>query len=187
VATVRSTDEGRVLVPAFWGLVPPWSKEPNAFANASAETVAARPAFRDAFHKRWCLIPADGFYEWKPMPGPKQPFYYRLRDGGLFAFAGLWESWRDSATCALITTAANSLVRRVHPRMPVILGPNAWDVWLDNDARPEDLQALLRPYAAGAMEAFPVSPRVNRGREEGPDLIRPIEVGQAARSSPSPA
>jgi putative SOS response-associated peptidase YedK len=183
VATVRMAAAGRVLAPAFWGLVPPWSREPNAFANARAETVATRHAFRS----RRCSIPADGFYEWKAVAGRKQPFYYRLRDDGLFAFAGLWEPWRDVATCALITTAANGLVRRVHPRMPAILSPDAWAVWLDADARPQILQALLRPYPVGAVESFPVSTRVNSGREEGPDLIRPVELGQATRASPSHA
>jgi putative SOS response-associated peptidase YedK len=154
--------------------VPSWSGGPKAVANARAETVAVKPWFRDAFRRGRCLLPADGFYEWKGAKGTKQPSYYRLRGGGVFAFAGLWDRWQGLETCAVVTTAANALVRPVHPRMPVILGVDAYDRWLDPEANPQDLLGLLRPYPAAAMEAYPVSTRVNRSGNDGPELVEPV-------------
>lgn len=184
VAALRLNDRGRrELVRLRWGLVPSWAKDPamgNKLINARAETVAGKPAFRAAFKRRRCLLPADGFYEWKRLDGGKQPYRIHLADGGPFCFAGLWEHWRGAdeqtlETCTIITTAANATVSPLHDRMPVILDPADYGLWLDVDgAGPDDLQALLEPYPAGAMAAYPVSPRVNNPRHDAPDCVAPV-------------
>jgi putative SOS response-associated peptidase YedK len=147
-----------------WGLVPSWAKDPaigNRMINARSETAATKPAFRKALRERRCLILADGFYEWKREGARKQPYYLTLRDGQPFAFAGLWDRWHppegaSRETCAILTTAANDLVRSVHDRMPVILPPEAYDGWLDTTVRDADhVQALLTPYPAEAMSTYP--------------------------------
>ena len=153
-----------------WGLIPSWAKDMSMGArmiNARAETVAEKPAFRTAFRQRRCLIVADGFYEWQRLEGKKQPFYFRLQDQQPFAFAGLWEHWQspegDSIdSCTILTTQANELLSSIHDRMPVILPPSSYDLWLDRTVRqPEQLQPLLQPYPAEAMTAYPVSTKVN--------------------------
>lgn len=176
----------RTLDPLRWGLVPHWAKDigiGNRLINARAEGVAVKPSFRQAFAKRRCLIPADAFYEWRAPAdgkGPKQPYAIRMADGHPFAFAGLWENWKDPAgewvrTCTIITTTANELVARLHDRMPVILAPQAWPKWLGEDpAEPDDLQGMLAPFPADAMEAFPVGRQVNNVRNDGPDLLVPL-------------
>lgn len=169
VAAVLAGSGGRKLEMLRWGLVPSWAKDPeigNRMINARAETVPEKPSFRAAFKARRCLILADGFYEWQKRAGGKQPFYIRVRDASPFAFAGLWESWEGDGeelhSCAIITTAANDVVGEVHGRMPVILPREDHDLWLDPDFRErEPLTALLRPYPADAMEAYPVSRFVN--------------------------
>jgi putative SOS response-associated peptidase YedK len=165
-----------VFAPTIWGLIPHWSREEKGVPNARAETVATTPWFRDAFRKRRCLIPADGFYEWVGAKGKKQPYHFRLKGAQLFAFAGLWDCWSELETSALVTTEANALVRPVHPRMPVILGPDSFGLWLDEKADRDSLLSLLRPFPAEMMEGFPVSTRVNRGGVEGPDLIEPLRA-----------
>jgi len=165
-----------------WGLVPFWAKEPgigNSLANARADTVAIKPAFRSAFKKRRCLVIADGFYEWKKVNG-KTPYYFQLRGQGPFAFAGLWERWEKGEepieSCTLITTEANSVVGQVHDRMPVILDPGSFDKWLDpNEQRAEVLQALLSPLPDDSLMTFPVSKLVNNPRNESPHCIDPIQ------------
>ena len=153
-----------------WGLIPSWAKDMSMGArmiNARAETVAEKPAFRSAFRQRRCLLVADGFYEWQRLEGKKQPFYFRLQDQQPFAFAGLWEHWQspegDSIdSCTILTTQANELLSSIHDRMPVILPPSSYDLWLDRTVRqPEQLQSLLQPYPAEAMTAYPVSTKVN--------------------------
>src|SRR5262249_35095164 len=138
-----------------WGLVPSWAKDvriAHQLLNARSETVAEKPAFRAALRRRRRLVPADGVYEWRAPGGSKQPFCFRLRDDGPFAFAGLWESWQAPAgealeTCTLLTTEANDLVRPIHDRMPVILAPRCHAEWLDPQVQdPERLRPLLRPY-----------------------------------------
>src|SRR5262245_45113900 len=147
-----------------WGLVPSWADDPAIgyrMINARSETVAEKPAFRSAFSQRRCLILADGFFEWAKLGKRKQPYLFRLQSGRLFAFAGLWEHWqRDGRaldSCTILTTEPNDLVKPLHDRMPVILAPADFGLWLDpKAAKGEDLQALLRPYRAEAMTAYPV-------------------------------
>jgi putative SOS response-associated peptidase YedK len=146
-----------------WGLIPSWAKEPgigNNLANARADTIAEKPAFRSAFKKRRCLVIADGFYEWKKVNG-KTPYYFRLKDEGPFAFAGLWERWDKGEepveSCTLITTEANGVVGQVHDRMPVILDPGSFDRWLDpTEQRAEVLKPLLVPLPDDWLTAHPV-------------------------------
>jgi putative SOS response-associated peptidase YedK len=141
--------------------------------------VAEKPSFRSAFKQRRCLIPASGFYEWqKQGTGHKQPFYICPRDGGLFSFAGLWEHWHDPEgeeveSCTILTTTANELMQLIHDRMPVILDPSSEEQWLDPQSRPDSLGALLVPFTADQMEAFPVSPWVSNPKHEGPRCIEP--------------
>lgn len=171
VLVVRSEDD-KSLVPMQWGLIPSWSREPKPIINARAEGVAQKPSFRVPFRKRRCLIPADGFFEWKTVERKKQPFYFHLPDARVFAFAGLWDRWQGEDRCAIVTTEANSVVSKFHDRMPVIL--NDFAAWLDPDNSEEHLLELLRPYA-GEMRVHPVSIRVNRAGEQGPDLIESVE------------
>jgi putative SOS response-associated peptidase YedK len=191
VGVVRRADAGkggeRFLDGYRWGLVPFWAKEPgigNKMINARAETLAEKPSFRNALTRRRCLIPADGFYEWDKLGGTRQPSHFRRRDGGLFAFAGLWEEWRDPAagddapplrTCTIITTTPNETVGRVHDRMPVILLPEDEAFWLDAEVRrPDDLLPLLAPYPDELMDAYPVSRRVNSPAADDSDLLAPL-------------
>ena len=169
-----------------WGLVPPWARDAaigNRLINARAETVAEKPAFRRAFRERRCLIPADGFYEWKREGAVKRPFYIRMRDGAPFAFGGIWERWegiRGEAveTCAILTTEPNDLLAPIHDRMPLILPPEEYGRWLDPSVRvPESLAPLLRPFPPGAMEAYPVGRAVNNPLTDGPSCIRPEAAG----------
>ncbi len=144
--------------------------------NARAETVASKPAFRDSFRSRRCVIPADGFYEWRSSGSRREPFHIRLRDRGLFAFAGIWrEPEGDTpAGCAILTTEANRTLREIHDRMPVLLRPDAIQGWID--PAPADLgvlRALLMPFPAEAMEAVPVSTYVNAASAEGPRCLQP--------------
>ncbi|MBI5572919.1 MAG: SOS response-associated peptidase [Desulfomonile tiedjei] len=153
-----------------WGLVPHWAQDSsigNQMINARAETVADKPAFRDAFRHRRCLVPASGFFEWRKGERRKQPYYIRMKDGHLFAFAGLWELWKGPdgspvESCTLITTGANDLVARLHDRMPVIVPPAAYELWLDTESQERGrLLSLLQPYPAGEMDAYPVGFAVN--------------------------
>ena len=167
-----------------WGLIPFWAKDESIgykLINARSETLAEKPSFRNAFEKRRCLIFSDGFYEWqKPTQKGEQkvPFRFFLKGGKPFAFAGLWESWKSPEeetilSCAIITCAANALVGKIHERMPVILNKeNCWK-WLEHRPVPE-LSALLNPYPAEDMDAYPVSTRVNNPREEDEKLVEPI-------------
>lgn len=183
VAVVRGGAEpaGRELTGLRWGLIPSWAEDPgigNRMINARAETVAEKPAFRSAFRRRRCLIVADGFYEWRRQDGRTQPFYFRLRDGGPFAIAGLWERWEKGdepiESCTLLTTGANDVVGPVHDRMPVVLDPAEYGRWLDPRVdRPEGLQPLLQPYPGERMVALPVGRHVNDPRHDDPRCIEP--------------
>jgi putative SOS response-associated peptidase YedK len=185
VVWVRPARQRRELAILQWGLIPSWAEDPtigSRLINARAETVSEKPAFRVAFKYRRCLMLADGFYEWKGKGKYRQPYYFRLKDGRPFAFAGLWEHWMgadgsDIETCALITTEANPRVRSIHERMPVILRPEDYDFWLDPKPQdPRRLQELLRPYPAEAMTAYPVTPRVNSPFEDEADFITPLDL-----------
>jgi putative SOS response-associated peptidase YedK len=174
----------RQLALLRWGLIPSWAKDAKiAFQciNARSETVAERPAFRSAFKRRRCLLPASGFFEWQKQGKQKQPFLFQLKDGQPFVFAGLWECWSGPhgdcrETCTILTTEANNLVRPYHERMPVILPLEYHADWLNPDAAaPEWLQTVLRPYPADAMCAVPVSIWVNDARHEGPECVRRLE------------
>lgn len=169
-----------------WGLVPAWARDAaigNRLINARAETVSEKPAFRRAFRERRCLVPADGFYEWKREGPGKRPFYIRMKDGAPFAFAGIWERWEGAPgkvveTCAILTTEPNEILSPIHDRMPLILSPEEYGLWLDPSVPPSDrLARLLRPFPPGGMEAYPVGRAVNNPHTEGPSCIRPADAG----------
>ncbi|HEY9888770.1 MAG TPA: SOS response-associated peptidase [Candidatus Obscuribacterales bacterium] len=184
VTQSRSTGD-RVAHEKRWGLIPRWSKTPSLghkLINARSETVADKPAFRDAFQKRRCLVVADGFYEWQTLGDnrPKQPYLIRLRSRSLFAFAGVWERWRNPETaettfsCTILTTAANDLMAPLHQRMPVILPAAAYAAWLDpHSSAPESLTDWLRPYPADDLEALPISNAINNARHDEPSVQEP--------------
>lgn len=180
-AVVRG-DDGATFASLRWGLIPSWAKDPGIGArmiNARAETVAEKPSFRAAFGHRRCLIPATGFYEWARLPEGRKPYYARLADSEVFAFAGLWERWRgetgEIASCTIITTAANDLMRPVHDRMPVILPPDEYRRWLGLEtATPTDCAEMLARYPSEAMILHPVSTIVNSPQNDGPELILPV-------------
>jgi putative SOS response-associated peptidase YedK len=183
VAAVRSEAGKRALVQLKWGLIPPWSPDPSVGAkmfNARSETVTEKRSFREAFARRRCLVPVDGFYEWEKKGRERLPHYFHAPDGALLALAGLWEHWEFPGgqileSCSVLTTEANRLMRRIHHRMPVILPPAAWADWLA--AGPDAAQRLLpllRPAAEGALREHPVSRQVNRAGAQGPELIEPV-------------
>jgi putative SOS response-associated peptidase YedK len=198
-----SCDEGtdtptqRQLRTLKWGLVPFWAKEPsigNKMINARMETVHEKPAFRRPFAARRCLLPADGYFEWYPTEQKtkagkplKQPFFIHPADGGVMAMAGLYEIWRDPTrdeddperflwTCTVLTTTAEDSVGHIHDRMPLLVEPDRYDAWLDpSHADVDDLKKLLVPAAPGRLEAYPVSTAVNSVRNNGPDLLDPLD------------
>jgi len=172
VTAVRatSTGSGREFALLRWGLIPSWSKDPaigNRLINARAETVQEKPSFRNAFRRHRCLIPTNGFYEWQRQERGKQPYFVRMRDERLFAFAGLWDRWespdkRVIETCTILTTAANTVLAPIHDRMPVIVPPEEYARWLDTAPQNTgSLATLLVPFPPEEMLAFPVSSRVN--------------------------
>ena len=209
VLAVRDHADRRVLSRLRWGLVPSWSKDPaigDRMINARAETLAEKPAFRRAFARKRCLVPADGFFEWKPVDvggakPSKQAYYACLRDGAPMAFAGLWEVWKVAGgaepalgaddgwlrTCTIVTTDANAALAPVHHRMPVVLPAAAWDEWLDPEN--SDTRALTRwltPAPAEWFDVYPVSTRVNNARHNGPDLVEPVDpVGPVGPVGPA--
>jgi putative SOS response-associated peptidase YedK len=166
-----------------WGLVPFWAKDIKvgfANINAKAEGIESKPAFREAFQRRRCLVPVDNFYEWKKTAAGKQPYAIVLADRQLMALAGLWETWRSPAgervrSFAIITTAPNELCAELHNRMPVVLKPEGWPAWLGEEpADAPQLKAMLAPYPSEEMVAWPVSPRVGNLKNNDPSLIEPI-------------
>ncbi len=183
VAALRE-DDGLRLETMQWGLVPHWAKDPSIggrMINARSETLAEKPAFRDAFRRHRCLIPADGFYEWAPAGRgrPKTPYHIRLRKGGVFTFAGLWSRWRAPSgewlhSCTIVTSEPNELVAEVHDRMPVILPEDRREAWLARDHDdPESLRALLTPLPAELLEKVAVSRRVNSPDYDDPECLAP--------------
>lgn len=183
VYAVVEVDGQRRLGVMRWGLVPSWADDPRVgsrMINARAETLDAKPAFRRLLARRRCIVPADGFYEWRPAVGGgrRQPVHVRPRGGGLLALAGLWDAWRGEGgadrlvTCTIITTAASAELAGLHDRMPAVLEPRAWGAWLDpglDDS--EELGGLLRP--SGGFEQVAVSTAVNDVRNDGPELLQP--------------
>jgi len=173
IPVVRLNDNKRELVNCHWGLIPHWAKDTKLQPfNAKAETIAEKPFFRSAFKKHRCLIPANGFYEWQGTSKPKQPYYFRLKDSELLAFAGLWEQWEHEGntieSCTIITTDANIIMNPVHHRMPVILEPDNYDEWLINGGND-----LLIPYT-GKMKSCPVSTAVNNPENNSSALIQAL-------------
>lgn len=184
VAAIRLDTNGQREFTFFhWGLIPSWSKDPTVgsrMINARSETVTEKPSFRTAFKRRRCLIPADGFYEWQKLGSGKQPMFIRpAGEERPFALAGLWELWRDPdggtlQSCTILTTSPNELMARIHNRMPVIIEPEDFDLWLNPEPDPEQGLHLLRPYPAEKMAAYPVNTVVNNPRNDVPDCIQPI-------------
>jgi putative SOS response-associated peptidase YedK len=173
-----------------WGLIPSWAKDPSAAArmiNARSETASTLPAFRDALKFRRCLIPADGFYEWSRTGTTKQPYCFEVNEGELFAFAGIWDRWQGGGiaveTCSILTTTANAVTSAVHDRMPVILGADAYELWLDpgiNDV--VTASEMLKPFDAGLMRCYPVSTRVNNVANDDEECSGHVEVAEAQSS-----
>lgn len=185
VAVVRRHPEQdrRELVHVHWGLIPFWAKDPaigSRMINARSETVAEKPAFRAAYKYRRCIVPASGFYEWQKQNGHKQPYYIHHAGGAPLALAGLWEHWQSAdgselESCTILTTTPNEMMRALHNRMPVILEPADYDVWLNSDGQGQDeLQHLLRATDEEVLEAYPVSTFVNRPQNDDPQCIAPL-------------
>lgn len=191
VPVVANTDTRRVEL-YRWGLIPFWAKDRtigNKLINARAESLHEKPSFKHAYRRRRCVILADGFYEWYRDPNKKTkiPMRIRMKSEQPFAFAGLWETWQSEdtshvLTCTIITTEPNELMKRIHNRMPVILAPEAYDEWLDPaDRSPDRINALLRPYDAAQMAAYPVSTMVNNPSMDTPECIESVEEADLFR------
>ena len=181
IATVRAEEGQRRLAPMRWGFLPQWYKSPTdgpLLINARAETIADKPAFRAACRARRCLIPVTGFYEWtKDGDGNRLPWYIRRADGDTLAFAGIWQDWaRDGEalrTCAIVTTAANTKMQAIHHRMPVVLEPADWPLWLGEAGK--GAAPLMQPADDTVLEFYRVDPKVNSNRASGPELIEPFD------------
>jgi putative SOS response-associated peptidase YedK len=179
----QDTRGGRELVLVRWGLVPSWSKGPDSrysMINARVETAASKPAYRNAFRYRRCLLPADGFFEWQVQAGGKQPLVLRPEDGSLLALAGLWEHWQDAdgnelESCSILVGPANSQVAAVHERMPVVIAPTSFAAWLDvRNQHAAAIEALLAAQYAPRYAIHPVSRAVNNPRADGPELVQAL-------------
>lgn len=197
IPIVRLVEGKRQFALVRWGLLPSWVKDPTAFTlliNARGENVLDRPAFRAAMKRRRCLVPADGFYEWKAERGGKQPYFVRLKSGAPMAFAGLWENWmgpngEELETAAIVTTSASRSLQPIHSRMPVIVPPEAFHLWLNcADVDAETAAALIVPAPDDLLEAFEVSKAVNRTANDDPRLIEPLarDSEKTAEAPPEP-
>lgn len=173
-----------------WGLIPSWAKDSSGAAsmiNARSETASTKPAFSEALKHRRCLIPADGFYEWKRAGQTKRPFCFEVNDGALFAFAGLWDRWADASgnwlkTCSILTTTPNAVTSAVHDRMPVILESDTYDLWLDPGMKHLNaISDLLKPYDARRMRCYPVSNRINHVANDDEECSRPAALAEEQR------
>jgi len=178
-----ATGGGREVASLRWGLVPSWAKDAaigNRMINARSETVREKPAFRNAFRRRRCLIPASGFYEWQRREGQKQPYFVTMRDERPFAFAGLWDRWQGPdetaiESCTILTTAANAVVAPIHDRMPVIVSAAEYERWLDPALQDtEPLDGLLVPFPSEEMAAYPVSAKVNAPSNDDAECVAPL-------------
>ena len=182
IAIVRLVEGKRHFALVRWGLLPSWVKDPKIFTlliNARGESAAEKPAFRAAMKRRRCLIPADGFYEWQAAGERKRPFYVRAKSGAPLAFAGLWETWtgpngEELETATIVTTRANRTLAAIHDRMPVIVPPEAFDLWLDTtNVDATTAAALIAPAPEGLLEAYEISTAVNRTANDNPKLLEP--------------
>jgi putative SOS response-associated peptidase YedK len=173
VIVVADFGDGPELTKLVWGLIPARSTDGKRFINVRAETIEIKSSFSESFKRRRCLIIADGFFEWKRSARSKQAYYFQMTDGSQFAFAGIWDSWRNEQvkSCAIITTTANETLAPIHDRMPVILRPESYDLWLDPQATAVSLRKLLVPYSASTLLSHPVSSAVNSPQNDGPELI----------------
>jgi len=184
VLAIADFGEGLEARRVTWGLIPSWSTDGKGFINARAETLEDRPSFSESFRLRRCLIPADGFFEWKRSGREKRPFYIQSRDESPFMFAGIWDAWNNRGrvivTCAIITTPANELVAELHNRMPAILQPEVHDDWLNPATSRVDLLKMLKPFPASLMKTYQVSSKVNAPDNDTADLLErvDVEVGQ---------
>jgi len=194
VPVVRIEQGQRHFVLLRWGLIPSWVKEPREFAlliNARGETVNDKPAFRNAMKRRRCLLPADGFYEWKGERGAKRPYFVRRKDRAPFAFAGLWESWigpngEEMESAAIVTTQASPAIMPIHDRMPVMLGPDNFERWLDcANVEEREAAGLIAPVADEEIEAYEISSKVNRVANDSPDLLDPVSEEPAPEPAPA--
>lgn len=180
VLVVADVGSGLELTYMTWGLIPSWSVESKGFINARAETLEDKPSFSESFQSRRCLIPSDGFFEWRRAGRAKQPFYFQLGDEEQFAFAGIWDRWGKGSSaitaCAIVTTTANTALSELHNRMPVILTPDSYGIWLDPRANYSELKQLLVPFPASRMSWYPVSSAVNRTHNDSSDLLRRVDV-----------
>lgn len=182
IAAIRAGDSGRELVNLKWGLLPSWSKTDKSqysMINARAETVHSKPAYRNAFRQRRCLIPASGFYEWQKTASGKQPWAIGMKDDAPFAMAGIWEHWQQGEqvieSCSIIVTESNDCIRPIHDRMPCIIAPSEYDQWLDKgNTKNDDLLPLLRSYPSEEMKAWPVSTRVNSPANNSPENVQAL-------------
>ena len=181
IPIIRNAENGHELILAQWGLVPHWSKESKtkySTINARIETVAEKPTYRIPFRSQRCLIPADGFYEWKLLNGHKIPHYIRMRTGGVFAFAGLWDKWEGEGkildSCSIIVMPANEVIKPVHERMPAIIAPAHYDLWLDpRITEKEEIMEYLNSAPSGALKFYPISPWVNSPEHDDERCIKP--------------
>ncbi len=196
IAIVRLNEGKRQLALVRWGLLPSWVKDPKTFTlliNARGESASEKPAFRAAMKRRRCLIPADGFYEWQAVAGRKQPFYVRAKSGTPLAFAGLWECWtgpngEEMETAAIVTTRANRTLAAIHERMPVVVPPEAFDLWLNcAEVDAKTAEALIQPAPDNLLEAYEISTAVNRTANDNAKLIEPVVPGEPEPTSRPPA
>jgi putative SOS response-associated peptidase YedK len=194
IAIVRTVEGKRQFALVRWGLIPSWVKDPRAFSlviNARGESVNEKPAFKNAMKYRRCLVPADGFYEWKRDAARNQPYFVRRTDRAPVAFAGLWENWmgpngEEVETAAIVTTTASRTIAHIHDRMPVILPPDAFDFWLDPQVDAQSAVAAIRPAPDDEIEACPVSSAVNRTANDAPNLMEPLTEPEPEEVKPAP-
>ena len=191
VPVIRVANGARELANLRWGLIPHWNSDPTleGHVNARAETVALKPSFRDAYRSRRCLVPANGFYGWKPGPSRKQPYFFRPINGGLFVCAGIWDRWAGPnglvESVSVLTMPANELVAPMDPRMPVVVSEDKFADWLGPDrSRADKVLDPLEPYPSERMECWPVSTRVNSPAEDDAGLIVPISLPQSCNGRP---
>ena len=192
VPVMRIVEGGRHFALMRWGLIPAWVKDPKGFAlliNARGETLYDKPAFKNAIRRRRCLLPADGFYEWKVEGGRRRAFHARRPGGGPLAFAGLWETWigpngEEMDTAAIVTTQSNKEMGAVHHRAPVIVPPEQFNLWLSSEADTRFAAELIKPAPDGSMEVYEVSPAVNKAVNDTPDLVEPYTPPPEAEQPP---